>query len=198
MAEVFTTFVSGVSHWRLNNVDRDLIVRLLVPGVIGGVIGAYVLTSVSGEVIRPFVSAYLLVMGAVIFVKAIRYNKKPRGIPSHVAPIGLIGGFCDAIGGGGWGPVVTTTLVARGTSPRKAIGSVNLSEFFVAFAQSVTFVLTIGLTHWQIVLGLLGGGVIAAPLAALVVKRVPIRRLMAFVGLLIIALSIRNLSLTIA
>lgn len=197
-AEVFTTLVSGVSHWRLRNIDRELVVRLLIPGVLGGVLGAYILTSLPGDELKPYISAYLIIMGVVILRKAVMYDHQPRQVRSYVAPIGLGGGFCDAIGGGGWGPVVTTTLVARGNNPRYTIGSVNLVEFFVTLAQSITFILTIGLTHWRIILGLLLGGVLAAPLAAVVCKRAPVRGLMALVGVLIIILSARTLWLSLA
>jgi len=110
----------------------------------------------------------------------------------------LIGGFCDAIGGGGWGPVVTTTLVARGKNPRLTIGSVNFSEFFVTLAESITFVLTLTFSqYWQIILGLLIGGAIAAPLAARVTKHLPVKTLMILVGTLIVILSIRTIYLTL-
>ncbi len=197
MAEVFTTGVSGISHWRLGNIDKDLIKRLLIPGVIGGVLGAYILSSIPGEVIKPFVSAYLMIMGGVILVKALRKNQEINHVTSHIVPLGLAGGFFDAIGGGGWGPIVTTTLVARGNHPRFTIGSVNFTEFFVTFAQSVTFILTIGLEFWKVILGLLIGGVLAAPLAAWAVKRLPTRLLMACVGVLIILLSLRTIYLTL-
>lgn len=197
MAEVFTTGVSGISHWRLGNLDKDLIKRLLIPGVIGGVLGAYILSSIPGDVIKPFVSAYLMIMGIVIIARALRKDPKVNRVTSHIVPLGLVGGFFDAIGGGGWGPIVTTTLVARGNHPRFTIGSVNFAEFFVTFAESVTFILTVGLEFWKIILGLLIGGVMAAPLAALVVKKLPTRWLMALVGLLIIILSIRTIYLAL-
>jgi uncharacterized protein len=201
MAEVVTTGVSGVSHWRLGNVDWKLVSRLLIPGVLGGVAGAYLLTSLDGDVIKPYISAYLLIMGAFILYKAFTPNDHVNDgtHTARVSVLGLIGGFCDAIGGGGWGPVVTTTLVARGKNPRLTIGSVNFSEFFVTCAQSVTFVLTLHFSqYWQIILGLLIGGAIAAPLAARVTKSLPVKGLMILVGILIILLSIRTLYLTLA
>ncbi|NPV07593.1 MAG: sulfite exporter TauE/SafE family protein [Anaerolineae bacterium] len=195
-AEVFTTAVSGVSHWRLGNVDRALFWRLLAPGVLGGVIGAYILVSVPTDVIRPVVAVYLAAMGLLILVKALRRYQPRPNLGAGVVPLGLLGGLCDAIGGGGWGPIVTSTLVARGGSPRKTIGSVNSSEFFVTLAQSVTFLLAIGLTGWQVTLGLLLGGVVAAPLAALACSRVPARALMAAVGVVILVLSLRTIGTT--
>ncbi len=135
MAEVVTTGISGFSHWKLENIDKELVKRLVIPGVIGGVVGAYLLTEVPADIIKPIVSAYLLIMGVVILFKAIRVGEILKGVPVYITFLGLIGGFFDAIGGGGWGPIVTTTLMARGTHPRFTIGSVNFSEFFVTFAE---------------------------------------------------------------
>jgi len=201
MAEVVTTGISGLSHWRLGNVDWKLVKRLLIPGVIGGVAGAYLLTSIDGDIIKPYIAGYLLIMGVVIIYKA--FTIVPRTKPDeyhgpNISWLGLFGGFCDAIGGGGWGPVVTSTLVARGKYPRMTIGSVNFSEFFVTFAESVTFVLALSFSqYWQIILGLLIGGGIAAPLAARVTKGIPIKALMILVGILIIILSIRTIFLAL-
>ncbi|MGB7873015.1 MAG: sulfite exporter TauE/SafE family protein [Anaerolineales bacterium] len=200
MAEVVTTGISGFSHWKLGNLDWKLVKRLLIPGVIGGVAGAYLLTSIDGDIIKPYISAYLLIIGIVILVKAINYQAKPHnGVhTARVSALGVVGGFFDAIGGGGWGPIVTTTLLARGKDTRQAIGSVNFSEFFVTFAESVTFVLTLSfLGYWQIILGLLIGGAIAAPLAAILTKRLPVKTLMFIVGLLIVGLSIRTILLAL-
>jgi uncharacterized membrane protein YfcA len=201
MAEVVTTGISGYSHWKLGNVDWKLVRRLLIPGVIGGVLGAYLLTSVNGDVIKPYIAAYLILMGGVIIYKA--FTLQPRNKPDayhgpNVSWLGLLGGFCDAIGGGGWGPVVTSTLVARGKYPRTTIGSVNFSEFFVTLSQSVVFVLTLSFAqYWQIIIGLLIGGGIAAPFAARMTKQLPIKTLMILVGTLIILLSIRTIYLAI-
>jgi uncharacterized protein len=200
MAEVVTTGVSGAAHWRLGNIDWNLVKRLLIPGVIGGVGGAYLLTSIDGDVLKPYISAYLLIMGAFILYKAFNQNGHVNDgtHTARVSVLGLIGGFCDAIGGGGWGPVVTTTLVARGKNPRLTIGSVNFSEFFVTFAQSVIFVLTLSFSqYWQIILGLLVGGAVAAPLAARVTRTLPVKGLMIMVGTLIIILSLRTIYLTL-
>ena len=194
MAEVVTTGISGASHWRLGNLDVNLIKRLAIPGVLGAVAGAYILTQIDSAWLKPIVSTYLLIMGIVILVKALGKNHSERKVTSHISVLGLTGGFFDAIGGGGWGPIVTTTLVARGNNPRLTIGSVNFSEFFVTFSQSVVFVLTLNFSqYWQIILGLLIGGAIAAPLAATITKRLPLKALMLAVGILIILLSIRTL-----
>ena len=201
MAEVVTTGISGFSHWKLGNVDWKLVRRLLIPGVLGGMAGAYILTSIDGEIIKPYIAAYLLFMGGLIVYKA--FTIQPRKKPDEyhgprVSWLGVIGGFCDAIGGGGWGPVVTSTLVAGGKYARTTIGSVNFSEFFVTLAQSVVFVFTLSFAdYWQVILGLLIGGGIAAPLAARMTRQLPLKALMILVGTLIIILSIRTIYLTL-
>lgn len=200
MAEVVTTGVSGTSHWRLGNVDWGLVKHLLIPGAIAGGIGAYALTSFDGDVIKPYISGYLLIMGIVILVKAFNHKERtPTGVhTARVSALALVGGFFDAIGGGGWGPIVTTTLVARGKDPRLTIGSVNFSEFFVTLTESLVFVLTLSFVeYWQIILGLLIGGAIAAPLAARITKKMPVKALIILVGLIIIALSIRTILLAV-
>ncbi len=200
VAETFTTAVSGVSHWRLGNVDRELFKKLIIPGVLGAVVGAYILSNIDGNIVKPYISAYLLIMGIVILVKALRSNRDEQKVTSHISILGVIGGFCDAIGGGGWGPIVTTTLVARGNNPRFTIGSVNSSEFFITFSQSVVFVAALFsdlVANWAVIVGLLLGGVIAAPFAAVATKRLPVRLLMGMVGLLIIGLSIRTIYQTL-
>jgi uncharacterized protein len=193
-AETFTTAVSGASHWKLGNVDWKLVRRLAIPGAIGGGLGAYVLSNIDGNAIKPYIAGYLLIMGLVILWKALR-PAPPRTTdpPRHVSMLGLAGGFVDSIGGGGWGPIVTTTLIGSGTTPRFAIGSVNLSEFFVTLVISATFMMTIGLELFPIITGLIIGGVVAAPFAALAAKHLPDKALMTIVGLVIVLLSIRTL-----
>lgn len=195
LSEVVTTGISGWTHWKLRNIDTALVKRLLLPGMAGGILGAYILTKVDGNVIKPFISAYLMLMGLVILFKALRYEK-PTPSVKNVGLLGLVGGFFDAIGGGGWGPIVTTTLVARGNHVRASIGSVNLTEFFVTLAESVTFVLSLSfVAYWKIILGLLLGGALAAPLAAYATRKLPMRWSMALVGLVIIVLSLRTILL---
>lgn len=196
-AETFTTFVSGISHWRLGNVDWALVKRLAIPGVLGGVSGAYLLTNINGDILKPWISAYLLLMGLRILFKAFRNLPVEASLRAHPSVLGLVGGFMDAIGGGGWGPVVTTTLLADGHEPRMTIGSVNLTEFFVTFSQSITFILTIGLTLWPVIAGLVLGGVAAAPLGALAARKIPARAMLILVGLTIIILSVRTIVLSL-
>jgi uncharacterized protein len=198
MAEVVTTAISGISHWRLGNLDSKLIKSLLLPGALGAIVGAYILSNLPGDVLKPFIAIYLLIMGIVILYKGFTSNHKEQKVVSHLSILGVVGGFFDAIGGGGWGPIVTSTLVARGNNPRFTIGSVNFSEFFITFAQSVVFVFTLQFSeYWKVILGLLIGGAVAAPLAAVITKKLPVRRLMLLVGALIIVTSIRTLYLAL-
>lgn len=192
-AETFTTGASGMAHWKLGNVDRSLIWRLALPGMIGGACGAYLLTTIPGDVIKPFIGFYLLLMGLYILCKACARPRRTPVPPRYVAPLGIVGGFLDAIGGGGWGPMVTSALIGQGAQPRYTIGTVNLAEFFVTFTISTTFFLTVGLELWPIIAGLIIGGVLAAPFAALATRHLPDRALMVLVGAVIALLSIRTI-----
>ena len=194
-AEVATTAVAGASHLANRNVDRALFLRLAVAGVAGGVLGAYVLSNIEGRAIRPLVAAYLLVMGALILMRAGRALPLEDARPSYAAPLGLVGGFLDAIGGGGWGPLVTSTLIGSGQAPRRVIGSVSLAEFFVAAAIAGTFFAELGTVHLPHVLALGIGGLLAAPLAGFIVKRARPRLLLVAVGLLVTGLAVRELIL---
>ncbi len=187
--ECVTTGVSGLSHAYHRNIDWKLFRRLVVPGVIGGVAGAYVLTNLPADVAKPFVLAYLTAIGVILLYKAFRTLPQAKN-PRVVAPLGLVGGFLDAAGGGGWGPVVTGNLLVQGSDPRKTIGTVNSSEFFIALATSIAFITHLG---WEVIttatIGLLIGGVAAAPFGALLAKRIPARTLMILVGVVLIATS---------
>jgi len=197
-AEVFTTAASGLSHWRFGNIDRSLVWRLAVPGMIGGAIGAYVLTNLPGETVRPFISGYLLLLGLFILWKALHQPTGSGPPPRAVAPLGFFGGLVDSIGGGGWGPIVTSTLVGQGTTPRYAIGSVSLSEFFVTLTISATFFATVGLDLWPVITGLVVGGVLAAPFAAYTTKHLPDKALMIIVGAVVVLLSLRTILKSLA
>lgn len=193
-AEIFTTGVSGLSHLKFGNVKKQLLFKLLIPGIIGGALGAYILTSIPGKTIKPIIAVYLLIMGVLIIRKSFQMaNHKEREATGNLVPLGLAGGFFDAIGGGGWGPIVTSTLIVKGNNPRFTIGSVNLAEFFVTLTEAITFFAFIKLVHLKVILGLIIGGVAAAPLAAFTCKKLPARLLMVVVGVLIILLSCRNL-----
>ncbi len=195
VAEVFTTGFSGLSHLKFGNVDKALFKRLVFPGVIGGVVGAFLLTNIDGKLIKPYIAAYLLVMGLYILRKAwLATHPKPHSNEiKHVAPLALLGGFVDAVGGGGWGPVVTSTLVGRGNDPRKTIGTVNAAEFFIAFSTAGAFLLWAKMDHWLLVAGLIVGGLFAAPFAAWLCHKLNARMLLWLVGTLISLLSVFNL-----
>jgi len=193
LAEVFTTGFSGLSHWKLGNVNSALFKRLLIPGVIGAVVGAYIVTSFDGKVIKPWISGYLLLMGLYILTKAGRKVVIATEPPTYVAPLALTGGFVDAVGGGGWGPVVTTSLLGSGQEPRQTIGSVNAAEFFIALAGGVSLTVMGGLTVWTTIAGLIFGGLFAAPLAAVLAKHAPPKVLFVIVGVLISGISLHNL-----
>jgi uncharacterized protein len=182
VAETFTTAASGTSHIYHRNVDWRLFRRIAIPGVIGGALGAYVLSQVSAEAARPFVLAYLTSIGTYLVWRGIHYppTHKPAKI---VEPLGLVGGFLDAAGGGGWGPVVTGNLLVQGSEPRRTIGTVNTAEFIVTVTISATFISTLGWAMFTAAtVGLLIGGVLAAPFGALIAKRTKPKLLLVFVG----------------
>lgn len=198
-AEVFTTAASAGSHVLHKNVDWRLLVPLAIAGVIGGVLGAYVLSGIDGKTIKPFVVGYLAIMGIYILWRA-GHDLRPRHIPTWVVgPLGAIGGFFDAIGGGGWGPTVSSTLVAVGGEARRAIGTANTAEFFLTVAISATFVWALVTGHWHeadalenhfsAVAGLVVGGLLAAPFAGMITKRVPQKVLTYAVGGLLLILA---------
>jgi uncharacterized membrane protein YfcA len=201
LSEIATTLASGASHWRFGNVEWVTVRRVAVPGAIGGFTGAVLLSSISGDVAAPYASGILLLLGLYILV---RFTTGKTVVPTSstplrrriLAPLGLFAGFVDAVGGGGWGPVATPALLASGRmEPRKVIGSVDTSEFVVALAASVGFLLTLGTqgVNAPIVLALLTGGLIAAPIAAFVVRKVPPRALGAAVGGMIVLTNTRTI-----
>lgn len=192
MAETFTTGASAISHNYFGNVDRNLFRKLVVPGVAGAAIGAYVLVSLPGERLRPWIAGYVMVMGVVVFLKAFR-TIPPVSVTTHLAPLGFTGALVDSLGGGGWGPIVTSTLLARGNVVRTTIGSVNSAEFFVTLTSSLTFLATIGLGNWRIVVALGLGGMVAAPIGAWACRKLPHKPMLAVIGLLIVLLSARTL-----
>jgi uncharacterized membrane protein YfcA len=193
IAEIFTTGVSDVAHARFGNVDKRLFARLLVPGILGAILGAVLVTYVDGAAFKPLMSAYLLVLGVYILSKAFRALRMRLQEPRHVGKLALFGGFVDAAGGGGWGPVVTTTLIGSGNDPRTTIGSVNFAEFFLTLTSAATFALLMDTNAWPIIAGLVIGGLFAAPFAAVLCRRLSARTLLLMVGTLISALSAYNL-----
>lgn len=197
-SEIFTSGVSGLMHLKFGNVRTKLFKKLLLPGIVGAIMGAYILSSLQnyGNIIKPLVSAYTLFLGVKILLKAVAKEKKTKPL-KRIGPLAFIGAFLDSIGGGGWGPIVTSTLISRGSHPRYTIGSVNLTEFFVTVASSITFIMMIGLTHWQIIAGLIIGGSIAAPFGAMLTKKLNVKTIMILVGIIVIITSLRTIYILI-
>lgn len=189
-SEIFTSGVSGLMHLKFQNVNKKLLRTLLLPGVVGAIAGALVLSFLEpyNYIIKPLIGLYIFYLGVVIIIKA--FGRKRSRIKSRNIPrLASFGGFMDSVGGGGWGPIVTSTLIAGGRHPRYTIGSVNLAEFFVALASSITFLFVIGITHWTIIAGLIVGGVIAAPIAAFAARRLPVKTMMIAVGIMVVLIS---------
>lgn len=179
--ETFTTAASGLSHAAHRNVDWRLLRRLVLPGLVGGILGAGVIANIDASVAKPFVMAYLAVVGLYLLYRAWHGTPEPR-TPRLITPLGLLGGFLDAAGGGGWGPIVTSNLLLQGADPRRTIGTVNTAEFFL----TATFLVTMGPAAFTLAaIGILIGGLLAAPLGGLFAKHVPARPLMALVGTLL-------------
>jgi uncharacterized protein len=202
LVEIVTSSISGASHIRFGNVDWHALVKVAVPGAVGAFVGAMVLSSVDLSAARPWTASLLFVLGALVlyrFTRPIILGKKRRARARWLAPLGLVGGFIDSTGGGGWGPVVTTSLTASNAlEPRKAIGTTNTAEFVIALAASVGFILGIGAEQipWEAVIALGIGGALAAPIAAWLVSKAPQRLLGILVGNLIIALNVRQLGIS--
>ena len=185
VVECFTTAVSGISHLLHGNVDKALFFRLLIPGVIGGVTGAYLITSLDASVVKPFVLLYLTGIGLYLLWRGLLYPPEGR-VAKHVAPLGLIGGFLDAAGGGGWGPVVTSNLLIQGADPRKVVGTVNTVEFFLTITVSAAFIYKLGFADIAgATLGLLIGGIAAAPFGAYAAKRFAAKHMLIMVGIVL-------------
>lgn len=198
-AEMFTTGASGISHYRYGNVNKKLFKTLLIPGVLGAIAGA-VLLGYAGEAfsqyIRPVISIYTLLLGIKILSNAFKAKPKPQKV-KRAGWLAGAGGFLDSFGGGGWGPLVTSTLISKGRTPKYVIGSVSLTEFFVTMASTITFFLILGGGHWQSVIGLIVGGIVAAPLAARLVGKLPIKKMFIGVATIVILSSLRIIWMSI-
>jgi len=194
VSEMFTTGASALSHHRFGNINKKLVKHLLIPGVLGSITGAYLLSDViNGDIIKPFIAVYMIILAVVIIKKALKktiVKKKTK----KLSVLAAFGGFMDSVGGGGWGPIVTSTLLGRGRNPRYTIGSVNAAEFAISFASGITFMLFGGIHGWQVIIGLIAGGVIAAPIGAYLVNKIKRKPMMVAVGILIILLSLKTLS----
>ncbi|MHA6333835.1 sulfite exporter TauE/SafE family protein [Qipengyuania sp. CAU 1752] len=196
LVELFTTGTSGASHLWRKNVNWPLFWRLVPAGVVAGVLGAYVLSSVDASAAKPFVMVYLAAIGIFLFYKAIFFGRWPRfKDPRYTRPLAFVGGFLDSAGGGGWGPVVTSNLLVQGADPRTTIGTVNSAEFLLTLAVSITFLVTLGFSAFsEAVVGLIIGGVIAAPIGAVLTSRVNARWLLFMVAVVLTATSIFSIT----
>lgn len=198
-SEIFTTLTSGASHFKFGNVRKDLLLPLISFGIMGGILGACGLVKIPSKPIKLVVGSILLTMGGIIFYRFMFSYKKVdtseiKKYPvNRIRALGFFAAFIDAIGGGGWGPICTPSLVLTGTDPTKAVGSVDLAEFFITIAITSTFLILIGPEsfRWDVVFALLIGGVISAPIAAFICKKLPKRLLGVFVGIIVIILSFR-------
>lgn len=192
MAEIFTTGTSGLSHWRFGNVERTLFRRLVVPGVIGAATGVWLVTWFDGSVLKPWIGTYLAVMGVYLIIKALANVHVDVTSAWSIRIVGFIAAFVDTIGGGGWGPVATTTLLGTGHEPKQVIGSVNAAEFFVTMVSGISLAFIVNVQAWETVVGLIFGGMAISPLAALLTGKLPKRVMMVVVGLVIVGLNVTN------
>jgi len=193
-AESFTTAAGSISHYKLGNVNKKLTKLLAIPAIIGAVIGALALSYVGeryAKMTKPFLAAYTMYLGIRILRNAF-VKKSLNGIrkKTNIPLLGLVGGFIDSFGGGGWGPLVTGTFIKNGRTPRYVIGSSTIAKFILTFASAITFVFTIGIHHWNIVAGLLIGGIVTAPFSAMLAAKLPIRKMFIAVGIVVIAMSL--------
>lgn len=194
-SEIFTTGISGYSHYKFGNVNKKMFRHLVIPGVIGAVLGAVLLVVLgesSGKWLMPVIAVYAGFLGLKILIKAFQQQPQQKKV-KRIGWLAGVGGFMDSFGGGGWGPIVTSSLIAKGRSPKYTVGSVSLTEFFVTLASAFTFFVTIGVSHWNIVLGLLLGGSAAAPIAARLAGKLPRKTMMIAVGVMVMIWCLRML-----
>jgi uncharacterized membrane protein YfcA len=194
IAEIFVSGSSGLNHWKIGNVNIKLFKKLLLPGIIGATLGALIIAKVEIPYLSIIISVYLLIMGIFLIIKAyskIKLQFKQKN--SVVIPLAVTGGFVDGAGGGGWGPVVTTSLLGSKMEPKKVIGTVNASEFFINLASAISLLLLVKVTDWEALAGLIIGGFLVAPYAARVTSKMSIKIILTFVGVLIIVISLRKI-----
>jgi uncharacterized membrane protein YfcA len=193
-AESFTSAAGSISHWQLGNMNKKLVKALAIPAIIGAVLGALALTYVGekyAKVTKPFIAFYSMYLGIRILQNAFKKkdeNKKKKKI--NITTLGLIGGFIDSFGGGGWGPLVTGTFIKNGHTPRYVIGSSTFAKCILTVVSAVTFIFTIGIHHWNIVAGLLIGGIITAPFSAMLTSKLPVKKMFVAVGVVVIFCSL--------
>jgi uncharacterized membrane protein YfcA len=195
-AESFTTAAGSISHYKFGNVNKKLTKKLAIPAIIGAVIGALLLSYVGeryARMIKPLIAAYTLYLGVRILRNAFakkQANGKVKKKRTHITSLGFIGGFIDSFGGGGWGPLVTGTFIKNGRTPRYVIGSSTVAKFILTLASAITFIFTVGIHHWNIVAGLLLGGIITAPFSAMLTAKLPVKKMFVVVGVVVIVMSL--------
>jgi hypothetical protein len=189
-AEAFTSAAGTISHWQLGNINKKLARALAIPAVIGAVIGARLLTYVGHQyekITKPFIAAYTIYLGIKILQNAFKKKElKQQRKKSNITVLGLVGGFIDSFGGGGWGPLVTGTFIKNGHTPRFVIGSSTFAKCILTIASAATFIFTIGISHWNVVAGLLIGGIVTAPFSAMLTAKLPTKKMFVVVGVVVI------------
>jgi hypothetical protein len=195
-AESFTTAAGSISHWQLGNVNKKLVKALAIPAIVGAIIGAIALTYAGeyyAKLTKPVIAAYAMYLGFRILQNAYKNkNGNGNGIrrKTNIPVLGFIGGFIDSFGGGGWGPLVTGTFIKNGRTPKYVIGSSTMAKFILTVASAVTFLFTVGIQHWNIVAGLLIGGIITAPFSAMLTSKLPVRKMFIAVGIVVIIMGL--------
>lgn len=198
-AESFTSAAGSISHYKLGNVNKKLIKHLAIPAIVGAVIGAFTLTYVGeayAKMTKPVIAAYTFYLGFRILQNAFKKKKAPGVVHKkkiNITALGFVGGFIDSFGGGGWGPLVTGTFIKNGRTPRYVIGSSTIAKFILTVASAITFIFTVGIHHWNIVAGLLIGGIITAPFSAMLAAKLPIKKMFVAVGIVVIIMSLITL-----
>jgi len=193
-AESFTSAAGSISHWQLGNINKKLVKSLAIPAIVGAVIGALLLTYVGeryAKMTKPFIAFYTMYLGIRIIQNA--FNSKDNSFKKkkvNITFLGLIGGFIDSFGGGGWGPLVTGTFIKNGHTPRYVIGSSTFAKCILTVASAITFIFTIGIHHWNIVAGLLIGGIVTAPFSAMLTSKLPTKKMFIAVGIVVIFCSL--------
>ncbi|MCC8426202.1 TSUP family transporter [Mucilaginibacter sp. UR6-11] len=196
LSEIMSNGIAGWMHYRMGNINWRLFKLLLIPGIIGAVLGAYILSSLEhySQYSKPIVSLYTLILGIVIFTKAVNLKRKRvKGKIKRISLLGFGGGFIDAVGGGGWGSIVLSTLIAGGRNPRFSLGTVKLSRFFIALMSSITFITMLNGAHWEAVAGLVLGSALASPIAAKISNKISTKAIMVSVAVIVILISLRSI-----
>ncbi len=198
LSEILSNGIAGLMHYKMGNVNTKLFKMLVIPGIVGAMIGAFLLSSLEhySNYTKPFISVYTLILGTVILSKAFNLKRKKGEIKKkikNIAVLGFSGGLIDAVGGGGWGSIVLSTLIAGGRHARFSLGSVKASRFFVAFMSSLTFITMLKGLHWEAIGGLVIGSAIASPIAARVSNRISAKTIMVAVGIIVVLVSLRSI-----